>query len=148
MNEATKTKAAVSVSEMARLCGLSRSQFYWHVERGTFHTPLRLASNDRPYYTAAMVEENLHARETGIGVNDEYVLFYERRPTDESTTGTKNEPKAKHAWLIDGLKSLGLSTITPQAVNDAFETCFPKGAENRDEATVLRTVFVYLKRRS
>ena len=88
----TPVKAAVSVSSQCRLLKMSRSHFYWHVKRGTFHAPLYLASNKRPYFTAAMVEDNLRARETGIGVNAEFVIFYERLPTGAKPEGKK--PKA------------------------------------------------------
>ena len=92
---------------MCRLLKMSRSQFYWHVKRGTFHAPLYLASNKRPYFTASMVEDNLRARETGVGVNGEYVIFYERQPTGTKTEGKK--PKADHSALLEGLRSLGLN---------------------------------------
>ena len=45
--------------------------------RGTFHAPLKLP-NGRPYYNASMAEDNLKAREMGIGVSGGYVIFYER----------------------------------------------------------------------
>src|SRR5580693_5798556 len=99
-------KAAVSVSSHCRRLKMSRSQFYWHVKRGTFHAPLYLASNKRPYFTASMVEDNLKARETGVGVNNEYVIFYERQATGAKTEGKK--PKADHSALLEGLSSLGL----------------------------------------
>src|SRR5262245_66039216 len=84
----TPMKAAMSVSSQCRLLKMSRSHFYWHVKRGTFHAPLYLASNKRPYFTAAMAEDNLKARESGVGVNGDYVLFYERL-----ATGTKSESR-------------------------------------------------------
>ena len=104
---------------------MSRSQFYWHVKRGTFHAPLCLASNSRPYFTASMVEDNLRARETGIGVNGEYVIFYERQPTNTKTEGKK--PKANHAALLEGLRSLGLTAVTTEQVDGALAACFPTG---------------------
>jgi len=71
MNVGTMTdnqpKAAITVSRMCSLLEMSRSQFYWHVRKGTFHAPLKL-SNGRPYYNASQVEDNLKARELGIGV--------------------------------------------------------------------------------
>ena len=63
-----RIKAAISVSKMCALLSMSRSQFYWHVRKGTFHAPLKLP-NGRPYYNASQVEDNLKAREMGIGVN-------------------------------------------------------------------------------
>lgn len=133
-------KAAVSVSWLCRQLSMSRSQFYFHVKRGTFHAPLRLASNQRPYYTASMVEDIVKARETGVGVNGEYVLFYERQATNSVT------PKADNSSLLEGLRRLGLAEVTTAQVEAALAVCFPKGTAGQDEANVLRTVFRHLKR--
>jgi hypothetical protein len=137
-------KAVVSVSQQCRLLHMSRSQFYWHVKRGTFHAPLRLASNNRPYFTASMVEDNLKARETGIGVNGEYVIFYERQPKDDRSA-TKR-PASNHPGLIEGLKSLGLAAVTKEQVESALVACFPRGSDGHDDTAVLKAVFRHLKR--
>jgi predicted DNA-binding transcriptional regulator AlpA len=137
-------KAAVSVSSVCRLLKMSRSQFYFHVRRGTFHAPLRLPSNQRPYFTASMVEDIIKARETGIGVNGEFVIFYERQPN-----GTKNvdkTPKADHSALVEGLSLLGLTNVTTEQVEAAIAVCSPDGTTGQDEASLLRTVFRHLKR--
>lgn len=145
MKTENPSKAAVSVSSMCRLLKMSRSQFYWHVKRGTFHAPLYLTSNKRPYFTAAMVEENLRARETGVSaVSGDYVIFYERLPTSTKAEGKK--PKADHSALLQGLGSLGLSGVTTEQLEDALATWFPQGTNGHDEANVLRTVFRHLKR--
>lgn len=137
-------KAAITVSRMCSLLSMSRSQFYWHVKRGTFHAPLRL-SNGRPYFNASQVEDNLKAREMGIGVNGEYVLFYER--TDEAPKPREPQPsKADHTELLDGLQSLGLTSVTTKQVAEAVAACYPKGTCNVDENDILRTVFRHLKR--
>jgi hypothetical protein len=130
-------KAVISVSCQCRLLKMSRSQFYWHAKRGTFHAPLYLASNKRPYFTASMVEDNLRARETGVGVNGEYVIFYERQPA---------RSQADHSSLLEGLRTLGLGSVTPDQLEAALQACFPKGTSGQDEANVLRTVFRHLKR--
>ena len=137
-------KAVVSVSVMCRQLRMSRSQFYWHVKRGTFHAPLYLTSNKRPYFTASMVEDNLRTRETGVGVNGEYVIFYERQHADSKAEDRK--PKANHSVLLEGLRSLGLTAVTAEQVEDALAACFPQGAIDQDEANVLRVVFRHLKR--
>jgi predicted DNA-binding transcriptional regulator AlpA len=144
MNVAMKSenplKAAVSVSEVCRQLGMSRSQFYLHVSRGTFHAPLRLPSNQRPYFTASMLEDIVKARETGVGVNGEYVLFYDRQ------AALKSETKQDHSTLIEGLKNLGLVGVTSQQIEAALSFCFPKGSHGHGESDVLRTVFRHLKR--
>lgn len=144
MKPESPLKAAVSVSAQCRLLKMSRSQFYWHVKRQTFHAPLYLASNKRPYFTASMVEDNLRARETGVGVNGEYVIFYERLPT--ATKATEKKGKPDHSTLIDGLKALGLNTVTSEQVEAAVAACFLNGTTGQDEANVLRVVFRQLKR--
>jgi len=139
-------KAAISVSRMCGLLGMSRSQFYWHVRKGTFHTPLKLP-NGRPYYNASQVEDNLKAREMGIGVNGQYVIFYERsEPTDGTTQRPAAKPKADHTDLMESLQALGLTGVTTTAVEKAVAECFPKGTNGRDENDILRTVFKHLKR--
>jgi predicted DNA-binding transcriptional regulator AlpA len=141
MKSETPLKAALSVASMCRLLKMSRSQFYWHVKRGTFHAPLYLASNKRPYFTASMVEDNLRARESGLSVSGEFVIFYERLPKAQGT-----KPKANHSALLEGLASLGLNGVTHEQLESALATCFPRGTSGQDDANVLRVVFRHLKR--
>jgi len=137
-------KAAISVSSLCRLLRMSRSQFYFHVKKGTFHVPLRLPSNNRPYYTASMVEDIIKARETGLGVNGEFVIWYERQPP--YTKAEPRMPRPDHSGLLEGLALLGLNNVTEEQVEAALALCFRKGATGLDEASVLRTIFRHLKR--
>ena len=137
-------KAAISVSSLCRLLNMSRSQYYFHAKRGTFHSPLYLASNNRPYFTASMVEDNLRARETGVGVNGVYVIFYERHEASSKTDPRK--PKADLSSLVDGLRTLGIGNVTNDQIEAALEANFPKGTAGQDESNILRTVFRHLKR--
>ena len=145
MNE-NSLKAAISSSQMSRLLKMSRSQFYWHVRKGTFHAPLKLP-NGRPYYNASMVEDNLKAREMGIGVNGEYVIFYERgEPGSIGPIKPAAKAKTDHTDLIESLQALGLNGLTMAVVEKAVAECFPKGLTGQDEQDILRTVFRHLKR--
>ncbi len=141
-------KAAITVSKMCSLLSMSRSQFYWHVKKGTFHAPLKL-SNGRPYYNASQVEDNVKARELGIGVNGDYVLFYQRDTATTTTTAptqSKPKPKQDHTDLLDGLSALGLSGLTSSVIASAVDQCYPNGTIGEDENNILRTVFRHLKR--
>jgi len=138
-------KAAITVSRMCSLLKMSRSQFYWHINRGTFHEPLRL-SNGRPYFNASQVEDNLKAREMGIGVNGEYTLFYERDNDPKTASASKPQTKQDCTELMDGLQALGLTDLTKTKVAEAVEHCFPKGTDGQDENDILRTVFRHMKR--
>lgn len=141
-------KAAITVSRMCSLLGMSRSQFYWHIKKGTFHEPLRL-NNERPYFNASQVEDNVKAKELGIGVNGEYVLFYQRDNEPKPPASKpieKPKPKQDFTELMEGLSSLGLSGLTTTAVAAAVEHCYPQGTDGQDENDILRTVFRHLKR--
>ena len=144
-----RLKAAISVSKMCKILSMSRSQFYWHVRRGTFHPPLKLP-NGRPYYNASQVEDNLKAREMGIGVGGGYVIFYERGEPGEPGSAKPSKPAAKakadHTDLMENLQALGLTGVTVAAVEKAVVECYPKGTVGQDEHEVLRTVFRHLKR--
>ena len=142
----SRIKAAISVSEMCSLLKMSRSQFYAHVRKGTFHPPLKLP-NGRPYYNASMVEDNLKAKEMGIGVNGQFVIFYERgEPGGSGPTRPTAKPKADYTDLIESLQALGLTNLTTIAVEKAVAACFPKGTTGQEEQHILRTVFRHLKR--
>lgn len=140
-----RIKAAISVSKMCSMIGMSRSQFYAHVRKGTFHAPLKLA-NGRPYYNASMVEDIRKAREMGIGVNGEYVIFYERTVEAPRTPVAPTKPKADYSDLLDSLQALGLGGLTLAVVEKAVTDCYPKGTTDVDEQDVLRTVFRHIKR--
>ena len=137
-------KAAMSVTECCRLLQMSRSQFYLLAKRGVFHTPLQLESTKRPYLTASMVEDNLKARETGIGVDGKVVLFNERH---EKPVGSNQKPgvKVDLSSITSGLKQLGLDATKDQ-IQQALENEFPRGAEGIEEGILITKVFRYLKR--
>ena len=143
MNE-NSLKAAISVSTMCKLLSMSRSQFYWHVRKGTFHSPLKLP-NGRPYYNASMVEDNLKARDMGIAVSGVFVIFYERT-SDTPSKPAAPKSKMDYSDLMNSLQALGLSGLTTAIVEKAVSECYPKGTTNQDEQDILRTVFRHLKR--
>lgn len=137
-------KAAISVAEMCRLLEISRSQYYWHVERATFHPPVYMIKNKRPYFTAEMAQQNIEAKETSIGVHGQYVIFYAKRAP--ASPGAPKGGKANHSRLVTSLKSLGLEKVTSELVEAAMRSCFPDGAAGQEEAHVIRTIFRHLKR--
>lgn len=140
-------RAAVSVSVMAKMLSLSRARFYDLVQRGVFLSPVYSLANRRPLYTSDMQAENLAARQTGIGCNDEYVLFYERLPVTVATTKSARRPVGEERnGLVEGLKSLGMSVVSTAQVEEALAASYPNGAVNVDETVVLRVVYRYLRR--
>ena len=143
-----QTKAIVTVSEMARMCGLSRARFYQLQRAGIFPPPVYDVANRRPIYVEEMQIVCLEVRRRNCGINGKPVLFYCRggnlRPS--VTKGRKRKPKTeKHADLINALVDLGIS-VTAAQVGQAVKELFANGIEGIDQAEVVRAVFLRLKR--
>ena len=137
-----EVKSAVTVSEMARMVGLSRARFYQLI--GTaFPHPVYNVSTRRPFFDEGLQTISLEVRRRNCGIDGRPVLFYSRRldlplPKKQRTT--------KHKNLIVGLAGLGLSGITDQQVEAALVRLYPEGVAGVDEATLLRALFVDLMR--
>jgi hypothetical protein len=149
--QVVSTKAAVTVSEMARMVGLSRARFYELVEAGVFPTPVYDVTTRRPMYVEELQTTCLEVRRRNCGVNGKPVLFYARghrvtTPTVKPSKPPVAKPKpiANHADLIDGLSALGLTTTVTQ-VGEAVAALYPAGVNGTDQGQVLRAVFLHLK---
>jgi|ERR1051325_5304718 predicted DNA-binding transcriptional regulator AlpA len=146
-----ETKAVVTVSEMARMCGLSRARFYQLQKAGVFPAPTYQAG--RPVYTEEQQAVCLEVRRKNRGINGEPVLFYaRRRPIAPAKKAPKTSaPAPKNgivAALVDGLNALGLTTATAAQVVEVTKELFPEGTDKLDQAEVLRAVFLHLKRQN
>jgi hypothetical protein len=152
MSDQKKTKAAVTVAEMARMVGLSRSRFYQLI--GTaFPQPERQTGTNRPIYAEEQQEICLEVRRRNCGIDGRPVLFYARRPgtapTAQKSPKPKLQPKGKDvAALVDGLNALGLTTATAAQVQKITEELFPQGTKGIDQGEVLKVVFLHLKRKN
>jgi len=140
-------RAAVSVSEMASLCQLSRSRFHTLVREGIFPCPVQPGEGKRPYYTQELIRQCLDIRRSGIGANGQVVLFNRRtgKKPDRKRPPEK-PPTAESAGLVESLKALGL-TATVEAVAAAVQNVFPGGTEGIDQGEVVRKVFLHLQGR-
>ena len=145
MNDEVPLKTAVTVSEMARMVGLSRARFYQLMKAGVFPAPTMDLSKKRPFYDQEAQKVCLEVRRKNCGVNGQVVLFYARRqgiapPKKKVVPREKNE-------LVEAIKALGL-TVTAAEVGEAVTELFPGGASGQDEGEVIRVVFLHLKRRN
>jgi predicted DNA-binding transcriptional regulator AlpA len=140
-------RAAVSVSEMASLCQLSRSRFHTLVREGIFPPAVHPGDGKRPYYTQELIQQCLDIRRTGIGQNGQVVLFNRR-------TGKKAERKrpaarpasGEYAWLVESLRGLKL-LVTEEVAAAAVQAVFPGGIEGLEQIEVVRKVFLHLQGR-
>jgi hypothetical protein len=67
MSVPIRTKEIVSVAEMARMCGLSRTRFYQLVGEGVFPSPVYDLRTRRPFFTEQMQAVCLEVRQRNAG---------------------------------------------------------------------------------
>ena len=146
------SKTVVSVAEMARMTGLSRARFYQLVNEGIFPSPVYDVATRRPYFNEEMQQVCMEVRKRNCGVNGKPILFYaQRHPLGQQPKPVKKpkaEPRQKNQYadLLDGLRSLG-HEVTAAQVEPVIKELFPSGVQDLDSGTVLRTVFLKMKRR-
>src|SRR5471030_1670642 len=96
-----ETKAVVTVSEMARMCGLSRARFYQLQHAGVFPSPLYDVSTRRPFYVEELQKVCLEVRRRNCGINGKPVLFYARHnlgsPVAKGQKPKKHPKENRHA---------------------------------------------------
>ena len=143
-------KAAVSVSEMAEMCDLSRSRWYELVEAGVMPRPVVLLPIKRPVYDRTLIEKCLEIKRTGIGLSGTPVVWNRKRKSSWPTKH-KAKPIAKEQRpdpliepVLDAVKALGLTT-TPQAVSEAVAVLYPTGIADQGQGDVIRKTFLYLQ---
>lgn len=152
-----QTKVAVSVSEMARMVGLSRARFYQLMGEGCFPKPSYSPETGRPYFDETQQVVCLDVRRRNCGIDGKPVLFYARpvkiRPTDPrprrpAVTRPQEDEHELNADLLDAVKSLGLTTATAAQVKAAVVMSFPQGIEGIGHGEIVRKVFLHLKRQN
>ena len=121
---------------------------------GVFPSPVYDIRTRRPHYTEEMQKVCLAVREKNVGINGRVVLFYSRRldlPARKKQIrpcgSTSHTRTPKHYGLIEGLKGLGLATVTEQDTATALKELYPAGTAEVGEGELLRTIFVHLMRR-
>jgi hypothetical protein len=133
------------------MLNLSRAAFYEHVRKGNFVAPVYSLATRRPIYTAELQSQNLEVRATQIGVNGEFVLFYERQPRDQVGERPAQRRRSAASGAVASefrrrLEGLGLTGLTDARVEQAVASCFPRGTAGVVEADVLRVVYRFLRR--
>lgn len=142
-----ETKAAVSVSEMARMVGLSRQRF-GQLQGTTFPWPLYDVVTRRPFYPEDLQKVCLEVRRRHWGIDGRPVLFYAPRQTSRPRTAKPVKDNQQHAVILDGVKALGQTNVTAAQVAEAVSELFPQGTSSEDEAKVIGDVFVHLRRKN
>ena len=147
-------KAAVTISEMARMVNLSRARFYQLI--GTaFPWPIYSVSTKRPFFDADLQNICLEVRRRNCGADGRPVLFYAKqlslkpRPTSRRKSVAKPKAPPPDDGLLDileGIRALGLSMATYAQVEAAVKAAFPEGTREVSSGEVIRAVFLALQR--
>lgn len=144
MTDNIVTKSAVSVTEMARMVGLSRARFYQLVRRGTFPPADQDTVTGRPCYFEEKQRQVLEVRRRNCGVDGTPILFYSRRRDlgQVKAPPRPTKPKAKannHADLIHCLEQVKVSMTTAQ-VEATLKELFPAGTEGIELGTIVEAI--------
>ena len=143
-------KAAISVSEMAEMCLISRSRWYELVASGIFPKPTQLPSIKRPVYDRTLQAKCLIIRASGIGMNGVPVVWNRKskkvtqqkqkppRPAPERSSDPQVET------VFNALKGLGLAT-TLHTVRETIAELYPTGIIGLGQGDVIRKVFLHLQ---
>jgi len=138
------SKPIVSITEMAQMVKLSRARFYQLLDQGFFPEPLHDERSKRPYYDLELQKKILECRQSGIGVDGSFMLFYSpRKNGTASKAGRKKiDPQVKE--LADTLQTMGLDTTAKQ-VQQGLAEIYPDGIDKQDQGVVIRELFRYFK---
>lgn len=143
-------KAVITVSEMARLVGLSRARFYQLVNDGVFPAPVYCLRTHRPIYVEELQKVCLDIRRRHHGLNGP-VLFYTKHSPSRRQACRKPKAAAMDDAVFDileGVRALGLTSAKAADVEDAVRTLFPTGLGGRDQGESIRDVFLHLTRQN
>jgi hypothetical protein len=138
------TKAVVSVSEMAAALDLSRARFYQLLDAQILPQPVYDIRTHRPIYPQDLQEKCLAVRQTGIGSNGQYMLFYSPRKNTGSTPKKSASKKvSKYQDIREALTTMGLD-VSDEQVSKAVADVFPEGI--KDQGIAIRELFRHFKK--
>jgi len=160
MNKEMPLKEIVTVTEMSRMCGLSRARFYQLAKEGVFPKPSRNEESGRPFFNREQQEQCLLVRQANKGVNGKAVIFYGCRleapppPPKRKQLPISKPPKGQARQdpllteLRHGLAQLGMTNVKEPQIRQAFAAAYPDGHRDVETSELLRAVFGELQRRN
>lgn len=132
-----KIKPVISVGDMAKALGHSRARFYQLQRQQIYPMPLYDTRTKRPFYDARLQKICHEIRETGIGLNGQYILFYSPRKTSatkvQKSSGSmvqKKEIPAEYQELVDTLNQMGVE-VSGEQVSEVVGKLYPDGLQKK-----------------
>jgi hypothetical protein len=136
------SKQIFSITEVASMLHLSRARFYQLLQSGFFPKPLKDDRSKRPYYDLKLQQQCLECRQSGIGADGSYMLFYSPRKKETKPRTKKVDPQIKE--LTETLNSMGLE-VSGKEVEWVLKELYPLGTEDEEDGVIVREVFRHLK---
>ena len=147
--EYSNLKPVCSIADLTKLLGISRAHFFYCKGKGIFPEPIYSIHNKRPLYTLEMQMTCLEIRESNIGYNGQYVLWYAPRKakTEKDTTAPvkrKTRIDKTTQEFADTLSNMGLS-VTADQISTALNELYSDGIGTMDHGVVIRNLYRYFK---
>ena len=136
------SKQIFSITEVAQVLQLSRARFYQLLGTGFFPKPLHDERSKRPYYNLDLQQKCLECRQSGIGIDGSFMLFYSPRKKETKPRVKKVNPLIKE--LTETLGSMGLE-ITIEQVKQSLSELYPDGTDGVEQGVIIRELFRHLK---
>ena len=141
------SKQIVSMTEISKILNFSRARFYQLLEQGFFPKPLYDDRSKRPYYDLALQHKCIESRQSGIGVDGSFMLFYSPRVKKENRPFIKKKKYGDPVTqeLADTLNSMGVETAFKE-VQKALNDLYPDGTDGVEQGVVIRELFRHFKK--
>ena len=141
-------KFVVSVTEMAKVVGLSRQRFGQLVKEGVFPSPDHDAATGRPFFNAEKQQQCLLVRQTNTGINGRPILFYsKRRDAGSKRSKLKTTTSKVHPTIVQQLGQLGLA-VTLRDIEAATLDVFPDGIKEVAHESLVKSLFLHFRRKN
>jgi hypothetical protein len=140
------SKPIVSISEICQMIQLSRSSYYQLVNSGFFPKPLHDPRSKRPYYDLKLQKTIVECRQSGIGVDGSFMLFYSPRKSETVSHLRKKKISPVVKELTETLESMGLD-VTVEQVKQGLSEIYPDGTNDVEQGVVIRELFRQLKQK-
>ena len=119
-----------------------QARFYQLLQSGFFPKPLHDDRSKRPYYNLDLQQKCLEARQSGVGIDGSFMLFYSPRKKETKPRAKKVDPQIKE--LTETLGSMGLE-VSDKEVSWVLKEKYPLGYEDEDQGVVIREIYRHLK---
>jgi hypothetical protein len=142
-------KPVCSVADMIKVLGMSRAQFYNLMSQGVFPPPIYCLRTHRPMYNMELQIRCLEIKESNIGFNGQYVLFYSPRKEKvetETVPATKRKPKADKTLkeFSETLNNMGIS-VTEEQIAAAISEMYGDEIGSREHGLIIRDLYRFFK---